>query len=202
VRDLVRRRLTSAEGDSGVSLVEVMVTMMIFTLIMAGIYGVLITVQRQSQDIAGREETVGNARLATEQMVRQIRSGNVLYNPALETLPLSMRVYTQANGDERCIQWQVLGTQLRMRAWSSNWKIDGNVSSWGIVARGLQNTSATPPFALEGGSTAYGSRLVDIDLRVKDPSSSGNVLQIKTSLSGRNTLYGFDPGICYDQPTP
>jgi len=202
VRELVRRRLTQSEHDSGVSLVEVLVTMMIFSLIMAGIYSVLITVQRQSRDISGREETVGNARLATEQMDRQIRSGNVLYDPAKETLPLSMRVYTQANGNERCIQWQVLGTQLRMRAWSTSWKFDGNVSSWGIVARGLQNTSTTPPFALEGGSTAYGSRLVDIDLRVKDPASSGNVLQIKTSLSGRNTLYGFDPGICDAVPTP
>lgn len=202
MRELVRRRLTQSEHDSGVSLVEVLVTMMIFSLIMAGIYSVLITVQRQSRDISGREETVGNARLATEQMDRQIRSGNVLYDPAKETLPLSMRVYTQANGNERCIQWQVLGTQLRMRAWSTSWKFDGNVSSWGIVARGLQNTSTTPPFALEGGSTAYGSRLVDIDLRVKDPASSGNVLQIKTSLSGRNTLYGFDPGICDAVPTP
>ncbi len=202
MRELVRRRLTQSEHDSGVSLVEVLVTMMIFSLIMAGIYSVLITVQRQSRDISGREETVGNARLATEQMDRQIRSGNVLYDPAKETLPLSMRVYTQANGNERCIQWQVLGTQLRMRAWSTSWKFDGNVSSWGIVARGLQNTSTTPPFALEGGSTAYGSRLLDIDLRVKDPASSGNVLQIKTSLSGRNTLYGFDPGICDAVPTP
>jgi len=202
VRELVRRRLTQPERDSGVSLVEVLVTMTIFSLIMAGIYTVLITVQRQSKDISGREETVGNARLATEQMDRQIRSGNVLYDPAKETLPLSMRVYTQANGDERCIQWQVLGTQLRMRAWSPTWQTDGNVSSWGIAARGLQNTSTTPPFALEGGSTAYGSRLVNIDLRVKDPASSGNVLQIKTSLSGRNTLYGFDPGICDALPTP
>ncbi len=176
--------------------------MLIFAVIMVGVYSVLITVQRQSRDISGREETVGNARLATEQMDRQIRSGNVLYDPAKEALPLSMRVYTQANGDDRCIQWRVLGTQLQMRAWSPGWRTDGKVTSWGVTARGLQNTSATPPFALEGGSTAYGSRLVDIDLRVKDPASSGNVLQIKTSLSGRNTLYGFDPGICSDVPTP
>ena len=97
------RRLRSVED--GLTLIELLVTMMLFTLIMAGIYGVLINVQRQSRDVAGREETVGNARLATEQMDRQIRSGNVLYDPAVETLPLSMRVYTQANGDQRCVQW-------------------------------------------------------------------------------------------------
>jgi len=200
VPELLRTRLARSDGDRGVSLVELLVTMMIFSLIMAGIYSVLITVQRQSRDISGREETVGNARLAIEQMDRQIRSGNVLYDDQTTEAPLSMRVYTQANGDERCVQWQVLGTQLRMRTWSPTWRTDLNVSSWGVIARGLQNTSATPPFT--SPSSTYGSRLVDIDLRVKDPSSSGNVLQIKTSLSGRNTLYGFDPGICYDQPTP
>jgi hypothetical protein len=175
--------------------------MMLFTLIMAGIYGVLINVQRQSRDVAGREETVGNARLATEQMDRQIRSGNVLYDPAAETLPLSMRVYTQANGDQRCVQWQVYNGALRTRSWSTTWLTDGNVTSWGTIARNLRNTTATPPFSLQGGATAFGSRLVDIDLLVKDPTSSGNVLQVKTSLSGRNTQYGYDPGVCNPMPS-
>jgi hypothetical protein len=175
--------------------------MMLFILIMAGIYGVLINVQRQSRDVAGREETVGNARLATEQMDRQIRSGNVLYDPSAEPLPLSMRVYTQANGDQRCVQWQVYNGALRTRSWSTTWQTDGNVTAWGVIARGLQNTAATPPFTLQGGATAFGSRLVDIDLLVKDATSSGNVLEVKTSLSGRNTQYGYDPGVCNPVPS-
>jgi prepilin-type N-terminal cleavage/methylation domain-containing protein len=192
-------RLRSVED--GLTLIELLVTMMLFTLIMAGIYGVLINVQRQSRDMAGREETVGNARLATQQMDRQIRSGNVLYDPAAETLPLSMRVYTQANGDQRCVQWQVYNGALRTRSWSTTWLTDGNVTSWGTIARNLRNTTATPPFSLQGGATAFGSRLVDIDLLVKDPTSSGNVLQVKTSLSGRNTQYGYDPGVCNPMPS-
>lgn len=197
MRDLAARR-----DDAGLTLIELLVAMLIFSAVIAAVYSVLINVQRQSSDLAGREETVGNARLALQQMDRQIRSGNVLYDPAAEALPLSMRVYTQANGDERCVQWQVFNNTLRMRAWSPTWQTDGLVTSWGTVARGLQNTSASPPFALEGGSTAYGSRLVNISLKVKDARSKGAVLEVSTSLSGRNTLYGYDPGVCSPVPAP
>ena len=62
------------------------------------------------------------------------------------------------------------------------------------------NTTATPPFALQGGSTAYGSRLVDITLRVKNAESGGKPINVTSSLSGRNTAYGYDPGVCSPVP--
>ncbi|MDX6225539.1 MAG: hypothetical protein QOE64_1915, partial [Frankiales bacterium] len=107
---------------------------------------------------------------------------------------------TQANGVERCVQWQVYSGALRMRSWSPTWQVDGLVSSWSTVARGIQNTAATPPFALQGGSTAYGSRLVDVSFKVKDPKSTAKVIDVGTSLSGRNTQYGYDPGVCAPVP--
>jgi len=212
VREVIRRRVSGRSGtadrgradegraDKGLTLIELLVTMVIFSVVMATAYKVLNTVQRQSTDIAGREDTVGNARLATEQMDRQIRSGNVLYDPLLETLPMSMRVYTQVNGDQRCVQWQVYNGTLRSRSWSPTWQTDGIVSSWGIVARHIVNTVSTPPFALEGGSTAYGSRLLNISLRVQAATAKGNAVEVQTSLSGRNTLYGYDPGVCTPVP--
>ncbi len=202
MRDRLRGRLRDVRGDdSGLTLIELLVSMTLFTGVLAAVYGVLISVQRQSSDIQARDASVGNARLALQQMDRQIRSGNVLYDPATESLPLSMRVYTQANGDERCVQWQLdAAGQLRTRAWSTTWVTDGNVTAWGVVARGLVNTSS--PFTLEGGSTPYSSRLVDITLLVKDPKAGGQPIEVQTSLSGRNTQYGYDPGICNPAPNP
>ena len=188
------------------TLIELLVSMVIFSVVVAVSYSVLIAVQKQGRDIAGREESVGQARLALEQMDRQIRSGNVLYDPNNTSdpgyLPLSMRVYTQANGDERCVQWQVYGGVLRSRSWSPTWQTDGLVSSWGIVARGLLNTSSSLPFALEGSTTSYSSRLIDISLLVKDARSLGSVQTVSSALSGRNTLYGYDPGVCSPMPAP
>jgi len=198
----VRDHLTRSKerSDAGTTLVELIISMTIFSLALAMVYGVLITVQRQTKDATSRADSVGNARLALQQIDRQVRSGNVLYNPASETLPLSMRVYTQANGDQRCVQWQVWNGKLRTRSWSTTWQTDGLVSEWGIVARDVVNTTASPPFALQGGSTAYGSRLVDITLQVKSPTAGGNPINVTSSLSGRNTAYGYDPGVCSPVP--
>ncbi len=197
-RRLVARRLVAT--DQGLTLIELLVAMLIFSVVMAISFSVLAAVQRQSSDVVAREDTVGNARLAIEQMDRQIRSGNVLYDPLLEPLPLSMRVYTQANGAQQCVQWQVYSGALRFRSWSPTWQTDGIVSAWSNVAHYIVNDAANPPFALEGSSTAYGSRLLDISLRVKAPRAGGNPVQVQTSLSGRNTLYGYDPGVCSPVP--
>lgn len=187
-------------GDKGTTLVELLISMTIFSLALAMVYSVLITVQRQTNDQTSRADSVGNARLALQQIDRQVRSGNVLYNPASETLPLSMRVYTQANGDQRCVQWQVFNGKLRSRSWSPTWTTDGQVSAWAVVAHDVVNTTATPPFALQGGSTAYGSRLADVTLLVKSPTGGGKPVNVTSSLSGRNTAYGYDPGVCNPAP--
>lgn len=200
MRSAMQRLRDRGPADQGTTLVEILISMTIFSLALAMVYSVLITVQRQTKDQTSRADSVGNARLALQQIDRQVRSGNVLYNPATETLPLSMRVYTQANGDQRCVQWQVYNGKLRSRSWSPTWTTDGQVSAWTVVAHDVVNTAATPPFALQGGSTAYGSRLADVTLLVKSPTAGGKPVNVTSSLSGRNTAYGYDPGVCNPAP--
>jgi len=154
-------------------------------------------VSRQSRDIQARDETVTNIRNAVQQMDRQIRSGNVLYDPALEALPNSMRVYTQTNGIEKCVQWQLTGGTLRSRFWSPTWQTDGLVGAWGTVARGITNSAS--PFTLDS-TNAYGSRLINISFSVKDSKAGGADQSVQTSLSGRNTEYGYDTGVCTPVP--
>jgi len=48
---------------------------------------------------------------------------------------------------------------------------------------------------LQGPSTNYGSRLVDIHLTIR-PTTSDKPTLVQSSLAGRNTLYGYDPGVC------
>lgn len=205
MRRAIDRRLR-ARGDSGVTMVELLITMTIFGTILAVIYGVLISVQKQTADTVKRADSVDQVRLALSEIDRQVRSGNVLYNPIYEAaigFPMSMRVYTQANGMQRCVQWQIIGGALRTRGWSTTWQTDppGAVTPWRTIARNVVNTSAETPFVLSGGgTTAYGSRLVDIRILVKDPGAGGKPAEVLGSLSGRNTLYGFDPGIC--DPVP
>lgn len=191
--------------DDGMTLVELLVSMIVFSVLIGFVYGIMITVLKQQRDIEARDNTVFNARIALQQMDRQIRSGNVFYDPNntadADYLPMSMRVYTQANGDQKCIQWQVLNGQLRSRAWSATWQTDGNVTAWSVVARGLKNTNTTAdrPFSLPN-TTQYGPRLLDVRLIVEDPRAPSGRQTLESSLSGRNTQYGFDSGICRPAP--
>jgi prepilin-type N-terminal cleavage/methylation domain-containing protein len=188
------------------TLVEMLISMTIFSIVIAAAYSVLFTVQRQTKDTTSRSDSVSESRLGIAQMDRQIRSGNVLYDPANDVAlgyPMSMRVYTQANSDEKCVQWQVIGGLLRMRSWSTGWQTDGLVSNWGTVARNVVNSASVPaesPFTLAGAATAYSARVVNVRLLVKDPKAGGRPVDVKTSLTGRNTVYGYDQSVCSPIP--
>jgi prepilin-type N-terminal cleavage/methylation domain-containing protein len=95
------------QAERGTTLIELLVVMVVFTALMGLVYGVLGQVQAQTAGTQRRADSVDQARLGLSQIDRHVRSGNVLYDPVSETLPLSMRVFTQANGARRCVQWQV-----------------------------------------------------------------------------------------------
>lgn len=206
-------------AEDGLSLVELLVTMILTTLIMGITFTVTMTVQRQTSDSQAIQRSVTQAELAMARIDRQVRSGNVLFNPDVEeslagaaTCPdpvpgddagNCMRVYTQANGNQKCVQWQVLDGALRTRSWSPAWRTDHQVSGWSTAAISLANDPATsPPFRLtnSGAVTAYSARVVDIELLVKDPKDVGRTTEVQTSLSGRNTIYGYDQSVCDDLP--
>src|SRR3954452_19586788 len=204
------------DRDSGVTLVEMLMVMVLFTFILSLVVGALVSVMRDSKRIQDRTDAIDQSRLAIAQIDRQVRSGNVLYNPAADpdataaamNIPASktwqMRIYTQANGLERCVQWQVIGGVLRTRSWTPTWQTDGVVSAWKTVARGIANTTAQSPFGLRsnGTSGAYGARLLDIALYTQTSSKGGTPVLVQDSLAGRNTVYGFDAGTCAPVPAP
>lgn len=199
----------SRQDDSGTTLIELLVVMAIFSLLMGLVYTVLGQVQKQTASTLRRADSVDQARMGLAQIDRHVRSGNVLYDPVTESLPLSMRVFTQANGEQRCVQWQVyrapslptgsLGV-LRFRSWTSNGVAFSNVAPWSTIARGIVNDSTNPPFTLDAAAL-YGSRLLNVRLLVQTPGDAGAApVEVQSSLSGRNTQYGYDPGSCNPLP--
>jgi len=180
--------------------------MAVFSLVIAMAYTALLSVQRQTSDTIARAESVAETRLGIAQMDRQIRSGNVLYDPADEALlgfPMSMRVFTQANAENKCVQWQVLNGDLRMRSWSPTPKPYGPVARWTTVARGVVNKagdSGDAPFRLGGVANPYSPRVVQVRLKVRSSGDRGLPVDITTSLTGRNTVYGYDTSVCSPIP--
>jgi len=213
-----RRGRTDDSRDQGFTLLETLVSMIVFSIAIAMVYTAIIKVQHYTTDVQGSADANAELRQAIAVIDKQVRSGNVLYSPANEVTPSSctasgtdagtcMRVYTQANGLQRCVQWQVIadpghvGTQMvRSRSWSPNWQTDGVYTTWKTDARGLVATPSQAPFTLAGAVNAYSSRFLVVRFEAKDPRRGNNPAVITTSLAGRNTNYGYDGGLCNPAP--
>lgn len=202
-------------------MIELLIVMVLLAGVMALVYEVLVVVQKDTRRIAEREDAVTQTRQALAQIDRQVRSGNVLYSPANEAGVTAgcaasssepagdcMRIFTQSNGDAKCVQWQLTpdasrpGTQLlRTRSWSTSWQTDSQVSAWRTVARGLNNATAAGewPFALEATSSSS-QRVLKVLVYAQPKDESAQRVRLESSLSGRNTHYGFDPGTCTPVP--
>jgi len=94
------------------TLVEVTVAMSIMSIVLLVFTSVLASVQRGVVAQDTLSQTLDQTRLALQQLDREMRSGNVLYDPALENAPAAsggipscsgclpgytLRVYTQTN---------------------------------------------------------------------------------------------------------
>jgi prepilin-type N-terminal cleavage/methylation domain-containing protein len=211
-------RTRDEREDEGFTLIETLVAMIVFAIAIAMVTTAMIKVQKYTANVQGSADANFELRQAVAIIDRQVRSGNVLYSPANETTPSTctasgtsagtcMRVYTQANGAQRCVQWQVIadparpGTQkLRSRSWSPDWQTDGAYTGWETDARNLIAAPSTAPFTLQGAVNAYSQRYLVIRFEAKDPRRGNAPAVITDALAGRNTNYGYDSGLCSPAP--
>jgi prepilin-type N-terminal cleavage/methylation domain-containing protein len=162
----LRRRLQS---DAGFTLIELMISMSLLSVVMLIFLSALFTAQNTVNRSTARSTSNDQARLAVQEFDREIRSGNVLYDPANCPPPpgnpvgpptcypalgvtqnMTLLIYTQTNANTRnpgnqCVQWRITPidsfglSRLEKRAWSVNWQTDGIVSGWRDIAEDVVN---------------------------------------------------------------
>ena len=196
------------------TLLELLMVMMLLGVVVTVFMTTFMNVQTNFQRQSDRSQGNDQARLAVEQIDREVRSGNLLYDPVIEDDPtngiypgMSLRVYTQTNAPtrdpaNRCLQWRIFDTELQVRSWSVTWHTDGVVTTWRVVADHVVNQSnnpQTPAFMLDPELTK-GSRTLVVNILVNQSKSSGRDIQVKSSVTGRNTGYGYPQDICSDIP--
>jgi prepilin-type N-terminal cleavage/methylation domain-containing protein len=206
------RRL-SLRSEKGYTLMEMAAAMTILALVSTIYLAVMASVQKDFERQSDRSFDNDQARLAVEHLDREIRSGNVLYDPASENNPgaeiypgMSLRIYTQTNANvrnpgNRCVQWRVTGGELQRRDWATTWQVDGNVTLWRVVAENIvnqpnpPNPPTTPVFALDPDPNK-GGRTIIVTIMVNEDADSGSAVKIQHSLTGRNTQYGYPNDVC------
>jgi hypothetical protein len=212
----VRRRPRHVDLDErGTTLIEIAVTMVLLGVVMM----VFLTFVSSMQNATGRQEARvernDEIRLALAQLDREIRSGNVLYDPAAETnvggdvVPgMSLRIYTQADAPNRnpgnqCSQWRITNGQLQTRRWAST-DPSGTVTAWWTVASNIVNRTVSPQvpaFTRDNTVAAYGNRLLKVRLVVDRSDDQAAPEEVDLSLEGRNTQFSYPYNICSVVPS-
>jgi len=217
--DRLRRRL---RGESGMTLVELMIAMGLLGVVIMALLGTLASVQRRVGRESDRSLSNDQARLAVEELDRELRSGNVLYDPNPQPPPtpippwvsdpshgiypgMSLLIYTQTNANTRtpnpgfrCVQWRAYNQQLQRRDWTTE-DPAGTVTTFRVIADHIVNAAPNYLFTLDP-TTAYGGRLIDINLIVNQNPGSGQNVGIKASVEGRDTQYGYPVTACSTIP--
>jgi type II secretory pathway pseudopilin PulG len=202
------------------TLVELLVAMAILSIVMLVFTKTLASVQMAAVRQENLSQTNDQLRLVVEEMDRQIRSGQVLFDPASEgsttcagcAAGYTLRVYTMSNanavsagglGYATCVLWKVTSTSpyaLKTLHWQSS-DPNGTVTAWRTVATGIVNaavTGAANPFTLESGS-----RTLDLSFAVNQDlaNRSTQTTYVQASLTGRNTAAGTPVTVCATVPT-
>lgn len=209
----VRRHTSEGEGDEGFTLIELALTTMLLGMVLAMLFQSLISVQTAVDRQVGRSVRNDRLRLAVHSIERQVRSGNVFSDPAAADdaangiVPgMSVRVYTQADAEtttaSKCVEWRIHEQLLESREWSPQWQVDGDVSGWRTIADGVQNREVSPQvpaFVLPSGSE-YGRRLLQVTLLAEGDGPEHTVQRVESSITGRNTGFGYPVSICDNEP--
>ena len=208
------RSSNGSRGEDGITLVELLVAMSIMRIAMVIFSTVLVSMQRTVVATDRISRANDQARLAIEHLDKELRSGNVISDPAgaisgyTGGAPAYQRllVYTQANATIRggavCELWQITSTnELQARTWRPG--VDTWLTSWRTVAEHIVNRSTgTNAFALTG-DVLKGNRTLNIHLMVNPDYSNApsSTIELEASLTGRNTSYNYPTSICQTLPS-
>lgn len=202
--------------ERGLSVAELMVSTSIMALVAVVLVTTLGVVQRVVSHTDSRGVNNDQARLALIELDREIRSGNLLYDPADETLApgagFVLRIYTQSNANTRtpspgyvCRLWRIADDEtLQTRYWPPGQPAEA--TNWLTVATGIVNRVVSPQvtaFSRSDETSATGGRVINVTLLVNNNYTNrpNESVRIQTSITGRNTSYGFPVDVCSDIPT-
>lgn len=204
-----------ARGEEGMTLAELLVAMSVMGIAMMIFSSVLASVQRGVVAQESLNRTLESARLAVQQLDREIRSGNVLYDPALENNGqpsctgcepgFTLRIATQSNADTRgghtCVLWQIDDQQrLLTRRWPPN--VPADATGWRVVATGLVNRALGEAAFVIDTDPLKGGRTLNITLALNQDLGDrpGQTVRIRAALTGRNTSYDYPTNVCSTTP--
>lgn len=187
-----------SDSQSGVSLVEVLMALVVLAIILVMITPMVVTSSASETDTAAVTSTDADVAPALAALTSQVSSASVLYSPSGTSAQtntgvgngFALLMYSGLPGQQQCFQWRLYaGTALEDRAWNPNtYPTSDPALTWETVAVGVVNSASTPPFAL-AGTTAPEDAVVDIDLQVRSTTDSPTIT-VSTAVTAQGVQQG------------
>jgi prepilin-type N-terminal cleavage/methylation domain-containing protein len=136
--------------DAGVTLVEFMVAMMIFTVVIAVFMGGLVVMTRSTARAQAVAEAGDDVRLAFQRMDKQVRYASAINRPGAGpsgAVYVEFRTTAVQPGDDPfCTQWRYVPSQglLQVRSWDDVGA--ASPGAWNTLIDDVRNTSDEAPF--------------------------------------------------------
>jgi prepilin-type N-terminal cleavage/methylation domain-containing protein len=217
------RSFTSRRAeDSGVSLVETIVAMMIFAIILTVITASIVTMLKQQRKQTSQTDDLNAARNVIEMLDHQVRYANALTTPGTGTDGSTYVEFRSGYDDlqQTCTQWRYVPTSgaMQYRTWLPPLTGSGSVTagSWSTAGTGFTVVGTTPIFSIapptttsSGTQTAQTNADTHYQLTVTFNVSSGSPsvtsqsqVTITAINSTRSPISPTPPSVCTEIGRP
>lgn len=211
------RHLPGGTGHApGFTLLELLIALTIGVVVLGLVMTSLAVFLRTGYNGVALAQSNDKANVVFTEIGQQVVGADIVFNPTTEgtnagtgiAKGFSLRVLSTASGRTTCVQWRVVEPtppaateDLEVRSWPNGEPT--RASSWSTLVTGLVNAT-TKPFALPG-TTAYGGRLLEVDLvfRAAGTSSSATT-EFQSSFDAANAEFfsGTHSQFCTPVPAP
>lgn len=174
----------TSRRDAGFTFTELVVTMAVVAVVMPLVLGFAVASQRNATGTISAANAVGDARLALQDIDREVRSGaapvRVDGSPGSDVQAFGFYTAFAPDGtlaaQPRCVQYRIVSGVLRTRSFPATSTLSPTWSSATAVVPGLTSGSS---FRTDAAASS-----VTVDLEVRD--GAGRPAAIESTLTPRN----------------
>jgi prepilin-type N-terminal cleavage/methylation domain-containing protein len=209
---LARRRSIRSRSTDGFSLIELLVSMSIFTVLLAVMMSVVVGMNNSMNKTQSIADASAQGLRATQALDKQLRYADDL-NPqppaGTSSSPASSISFEGLTntGVAQCYQWRVSAGTLQQRTWVSSSTTSANPTLtspvWTTVATGMVNSApfvVTSPPAPAAGVTGF--MQVAVDLVMVGKGQKVGHAETKMVITARNSNYPPGSQQCTNAVTP
>ena len=188
---VTRRTGARAERDKGMSLIELLVAMGIFTFVIAIFMSGVVAMTRNTSQAQAVSDATTAARKALDQFDRQVRDSTAINRPGAGVTGAYYVEYLvpslAAVGTPVCHQWRYdpIARTLDTRSWADS--ATPTPSGWSTVATDVRNDLSTPdpPFVFTMAGTPSVRQQLTVTLDIGPAQRAG--AQVSATYAARNT---------------